>query len=149
MLYVEPRFAERMACIAPSYVSFEDTTQGLDSPLKPDARRFDTPSLSREAVALSRAALEVLEEPGLDAVYERARALAGRLAELLAERGHAVAPRGDTTLVAWDVPDPEEARDRLGELGIVVRNLPGRSLLRASVGAWNDESDLQRLLDAL
>ena len=30
-----------------------------------------------------------------------------------------------------------------------IRDLPGRGLLRASVGAWNDESDLQRLLAAL
>jgi len=30
-----------------------------------------------------------------------------------------------------------------------VRNLPLRPLLRASVGAWNDEDDLGRLLDAL
>ena len=30
-----------------------------------------------------------------------------------------------------------------------MRNLPGRPFLRASVGAWNDESDLDRLLAAL
>ena len=32
---------------------------------------------------------------------------------------------------------------------IVVRNLPGRDLVRASVGAWNDAGDLERLLSAL
>jgi L-cysteine/cystine lyase len=31
----------------------------------------------------------------------------------------------------------------------VIRNLPGTAYLRASVGAWNDDSDLQRLLDGL
>jgi selenocysteine lyase/cysteine desulfurase len=30
-----------------------------------------------------------------------------------------------------------------------VRSIPGRPWLRASVGAWNDERDLDRLLDAL
>ena len=30
-----------------------------------------------------------------------------------------------------------------------IRNLPGTPYLRASVGAWNDESDLDRLLAAL
>ena len=30
-----------------------------------------------------------------------------------------------------------------------MRNLPGHPYLRASVGAWNDESDLERLLAAL
>jgi selenocysteine lyase/cysteine desulfurase len=31
----------------------------------------------------------------------------------------------------------------------VIRELPGTGLLRASVGWWNDESDLERLVDAL
>jgi selenocysteine lyase/cysteine desulfurase len=30
-----------------------------------------------------------------------------------------------------------------------VRDLPGTRYLRASVGAWNDESDVERLLHAL
>ena len=33
--------------------------------------------------------------------------------------------------------------------GVVVRDLPGTDLLRASVGAWNDEGDLDRLLAGL
>ena len=53
MLYVSPRWRERIRPIAPSYISFEDTTRGLESPYKADARRYDTPSLSREVVALS------------------------------------------------------------------------------------------------
>ena len=69
--------------------------------------------------------------------------------EALRARGRDVAPRGHTTLVSWAEEDDEGARDRLAEAGIVIRNLPGRNLLRASVGAWNDESDLDRLLAAL
>ena len=30
-----------------------------------------------------------------------------------------------------------------------MRNLPGTPYLRASVGAWNDEADLERLLATL
>jgi len=60
-----------------------------------------------------------------------------------------VMPRGATTLVTWEDPYAEQTRDRLAKAGIVVRNLPGRALLRASVGAWNDESDFDRLLSAL
>jgi L-cysteine/cystine lyase len=149
MLYVEPGFRERVRPLAPSYVSFADTTQGLDSPYKDDARRYDTPSLGRESVALSLAALLVLERHGFQALLERARDLAAQLAERLAAAGRTVAPRGPTTLVAWEDDDPAATRDRLAGAGVVVRNLPGRPLLRASVGAWNDESDLERLLAAL
>ena len=59
-------------------------------------------------------------------------------------------PRGaSTTLVSFHSDDPEGERERLAEQGIVLRNIPGRPWLRASIGAWNDESDLERLLDAL
>jgi selenocysteine lyase/cysteine desulfurase len=149
MLYVSPKWRDQIRAVAPSYLSFADTALGLDSPLKDDARRYDTPSLSREAVALSLAALQVLERHGFDDVLARAREKAAWLAGALAEAGHTVAPRGDSTLVAWEDADPEATRDRLSEAGIVIRNLPGRPLLRASVGAWNDESDLERLLGAL
>ena len=149
MLYVSPRWRDRIKPVAPSYISFEDTTRGLESPYKDDARCYDTPSLSREVVALSAGALEVLERHGFDDVLARGRAQAAELARRLQEAGHTVAPRGDSTLVAWEDPDPETTRDRLRDEGIVVRNLPGRPLLRASVGAWNDDSDLDRLLAAL
>ena len=56
---------------------------------------------------------------------------------------------GETTLVSWHDADAPGTRDRLAAAGVVIRDLPGRNLLRASVGAWNDESDLERLLSAL
>ena len=149
MLYLEPGFRERVRTLAPSYTSFEDTGRGLDSPLRADARRLDTPALAREAAAFSLASIRLLQASTMDAVHERAAGLAGRLVDALGERGRAVAPRGRTTLVAWEDPDPPAARDRLAAAGVIVRDLPGRPLLRASVGAWNDASDLERLLAAL
>jgi L-cysteine/cystine lyase len=100
-------------------------------------------------VALSLAATELLLEAGLDAVTAAATALAQRFADALAESGRTVVPRGSTTLVSWEDPDPPETRLRLAEAGVAVRNLPGTPYLRASVGAWNDESDLERLLAGL
>jgi L-cysteine/cystine lyase len=146
MLYLAPGFRDRVRVIAPAYASFEDVRREA---LHADARRFDTASLSREAAAFSLASTRLLAAAGLDAVHDRAAALAARLADALAERGRTVAPRGTTTLVAWEDPDPAATGARLAAAGVVVRDLPGTPLLRASVGAWNDESDLQRLLDAL
>ena len=149
MLYVSPALREQLRVVAPSYMSFSDATQGLDSPLRETAQRFDTPSLARETVAFSGASLAVLEGFGLDVVHGRAAALAARLVELLTASGRTVAPRGETTLVAWEEDDPPAARARLVDAGVIVRDLPGRPYLRASVGAWNDESDLERLVSAL
>ena len=148
MLYLDPAFAEEVVVPAPSYGSFEDASEGIDSPLRADAARFDTPALSREAVALSLAALEVLFGAGFDDVLERARELAAELAARLAAAGRTVAARADTTLVSWEDPDPPAARERLAEAGVVIRHLPRTPYVRASVGAWNDEGDLERLLGA-
>jgi selenocysteine lyase/cysteine desulfurase len=150
MLYVAPELRERLHVVAPSYMSFTDPGQGLDAPLHETARALDTPSLSREAVVFSLASLGVLETHSLAAVHERAATLALRLIELLQERGRTIAPRGDgATLVAWEEADPPATRQALADAGVVVRDLPGRPYLRASVGAWNDEADLQRLVAAL
>ncbi|MBE2314932.1 aminotransferase class V-fold PLP-dependent enzyme [Solirubrobacter sp. CPCC 204708] len=148
MLYLDPELGERVRTVNPTYFSFEDTSLGLQSPLKSVASRFDLP-LPREAVALSAAALEVLEAEGLDAIITRAADLADRFATALADAGYTVAPRGRSTLIAFEVDEPEAKREQLLERGVAVRDLPGTPYLRASVGAWNDESDLDRLLEAL
>ena len=148
-LYVAPDLFDRVRAIAPSYMSFADASGGIDSPLKPDAARHDTPALPREAVAFSLAALTVLAAAGWAEVHASASTRARELADRLAESGRTVAPRGDTTLVSWKDPDPPATRDRLAEQDIVIRDLPGGSLLRASVGAWTSAEDLDRLLDAL
>jgi L-cysteine/cystine lyase len=149
MLYVSPALRERLRVIAPSYMSFSDASQGLDSPLRETAQRFDTPSLARESLAFSGASLALLEGAGLADVLARAAGLAETLVSMLAARGRTVAPRGATTLVSWEEADPPAARARLVDAGVIVRDLPGRPYLRASVGAWNDESDLERLVAAL
>ena len=149
MVYVAPDFRDRVRSISPAYLNFEDANRGLDSPLRADARRFDTPSLPRDTVAFSLAATRTLQAAGFDAVHARAAALAGRLAAALADRGRRVAPRGPTTLVAWEDADPPATRERLAAARVVIRDLPGTPLLRASLGAWNDETDLERLLREL
>ena len=100
-------------------------------------------------MACALAAHEVLESAGWQAVHERATTLAAQLAQLLAERGREPVARGETTLVSFPSPDPPAEREQLAEHGVIVRNIPGRPWLRASVGAWNNERDLERLLAAL
>jgi selenocysteine lyase/cysteine desulfurase len=149
MLYVSRRLREQLAISRRGYANLEDPNAGIDARLHADARSLDTMSLSAETVACALAAIELLESRGWEAVHERARMLAARLAELLVERGRVVAPRDRTTLVSFESEDPERERDALAACGCVVRNIPGRPWLRASVGAWNDEQDLQRLLESL
>jgi L-cysteine/cystine lyase len=149
MLYVSPGLRERLDVPRRGFPNMADPDAGLEARLHQDARRLDSLALSAETVACALAAIRVLESAGWPAVHGRALSLAERLAGLLAERGREPAPRGDTTLVSFSSPDPPAERARLAEHGIIVRNIPGRPWLRASVGAWNDDEDLDRLLGAL
>jgi selenocysteine lyase/cysteine desulfurase len=53
--------------------------------------------------------------------------------------------------VSWRVPADESADvvARLADTRVIVRDLPGRGLVRASVGWWTSEDDLDRLVQAL
>jgi L-cysteine/cystine lyase len=147
MLYLSD--PDRVEAFGPAFLAFSEPEKGLDSGLHPDARRHDTPSLSREAVQVSLAAAGVLGAYGWDALHERGTALAAALADRLAAAGRAVAPRDRTTLVSWEDPDPAATAARVAAAGVAIRFLPGRPYLRASVGAWNADADLDRLLEAL
>lgn len=149
MLWVSPAWIERLPASGPTYLNLADASAGLDAVQHAGAARHDASAQSYEATAAATAALDVLAGAGWAAVHERAATLAASLADALAEGGREVAPRDRTTLVSWKDDDPPATRSRLAEAGVIIRDLPGTGLLRASVGAWNDESDLDRLLRAL
>jgi L-cysteine/cystine lyase len=149
VLWVRPELLERIDVSRRGYATLADPLEGLDASLHEDARRLESYSLSAEALACALASIHLLESAGWSEIHERARTLAATLADSLAGQGREVAPRDQTTLVSFSSPDPPAERARLAELGIVVRDLPGWPWLRASVGAWNDEGDLQRLLHSL
>ena len=149
MLWVSPAWIDRLPASGPTYLNLVDASAGLDAAPLPGAARHDASAQSLEAMAAAMAGLDVLGRAGWPDVHARAARLAAQLADALAERGHEVAPRDRTTLVSWKDPDPPATLARLVAAGVVIRDLPGRGLLRASVGAWNDDSDLDRLLTAL
>ena len=149
MLYVSAELRERLVVTRRGYENLADAENGLDARVHEDARRFNTPSLSAEALACALAASRVLESVGWQAVHEHARTLAARLVEMLEDAGREPAPRAATTLVSFASPDPPAEVAKLAERGVIVRSIPLRPWLRASVGAWNDESDLERLIEAL
>jgi selenocysteine lyase/cysteine desulfurase len=149
MLYVSPLLQERLQVGRRGFPNLEDADAGLAARLHSDARRFDCFSLSAEAAACALASLRVLGESGWAGVHSRGRLLATSLAERLAARGREVAERGESTLVSFWSADPPGERMRLAEQGVLVRDIPNRPLLRASVGAWNNREDLERLAGGL
>lgn len=129
----------------PGYGSVADPHNALDFEPAAGVNRLDHgfPAGLRSVWAL--ASLEVLGEAGWEWVHERAASLAERLAERLQELGLEVGPRGRSTLVSWRVADPQAEVERLAAQRFVVRSIPGAGLVRASVGAWSSEGELEEL----
>lgn len=145
-LWVSPAWRERLEPAGPAYMNLDSPADGLAARPAEDARAFDAVALSLESAAAALAALETVGAFGWERIHERARALATELADGLRAAGRDVAPRGPTTLVTWRSDDPEAEVATLLGAGVVVRAFPGLPLVRASVGAWNDQSDADRLL---
>jgi len=149
MLWVSPEWQARLPALTPTYDNLADPSAGFDAVPHAGAARHDASAQSLETVAAALAALDVLGSAGWPAVHERAATLAATLADALAGRGREVASRDRTTLVSWKDDDPPATKTRLAAAGVIIRDLPGTGLLRASVGAWNDTTDIDRLLSAL
>lgn len=145
-LYVREDHVDSLGAPWPGYQSLSDAQRAHELPLAEGAARFDLGFPAPHDGEWALAAFEMFRNAGWDEVLASGPSLAERLADMLRERGIAVAPRGRSTLVSFAVADPDEFVQRAADAGVVVRNLPGRGLVRASVGAWSDESDLERLV---
>ena len=120
---------------------------------QPDARRHDAPGAARPRRRPPRSPPTTCSPPhGWDA---RARARARRspreLAERLARAGRTRgAARRRRRSSRGRTPTRSRARERLAAARRrSSATCPGRRYVRASVGAWNDEDDLDRLMRGL
>jgi L-cysteine/cystine lyase len=130
----------------PSYFSQNSYELSGEFVPKATSARFDAGWIGIPALAGLVAALGMHPEWR----YERAAEMAARCRELLEPHVEIVTPPDHSTLVSFRPQrDPVELVARLYEDGVVVRELPGRNLVRASCGWWTNENDLQRLVAGL
>ena len=136
---------ERLRVARPSYFSQRQyEPDGAFAPW-PDARRFDPIWIPSALMAGLLAAIALRP----DWAFDGAARMAERCRERLRRAGaDVVEPEERATLVSWRAHG--EASDavvtRLAAAGVVVRDLPGTGLVRASVGWWTSEDDLDRLV---
>jgi L-cysteine/cystine lyase len=144
-LYV--RDPERLRVAAPSY--FSQRSYEPDGSFDPQegARRFEQNWIPAAFIAGLEAALSELPEWR----FEQARETTDRCRARLLEAGHEVVTEvGQGTLVSWRWQgDPKEAARRLADEGVIIRDLPGTGLLRASCGYWTSDEDIERLVVGL
>jgi L-cysteine/cystine lyase len=146
-LYVREELIDDLSPAWPGYGTLSDPLRAIDLPYVAGAARFDGGFPPSHQTAWALAALDVLESASWE-LTGRATTLAARLAESLTARGLTVADRGRSTLVSWKAADPKAESSRLLDAGFLVRDLPGTPYVRASVGAWTSEDELERLADA-
>ena len=144
-LYV--RDPERLRVAAPSYFSQASYEPNGEFVPRDGAARFERNWVPAAFVAGLEAALAELPEWR----FERARELAALCRAGLLEAGFEVVTEpGHATLVSLRWPgDTAETVKRLYDDGVVVRDLPGTGLIRASCGYWNNEEDVTLLVAAL
>ena len=110
------------------------------------AARFDAAHLPPGPLAGLRAALDTHPDWRFDAAAEAAGRCRARLGEVV----EVATDPEQSTLVSFHADGDSAALvARLGERGVIVRDVPGRGLIRVSCGYWTNDDDFDRLLEAL
>jgi selenocysteine lyase/cysteine desulfurase len=131
----------------PGFGSVADPQRALEFEQAEGVARLDHGFPAGIRSSWTLASLEVFAQAGWDWVYERAASLADSLSRRLAQRGLEVLPSGRSTLVSWKAGDAEAEVARMAAEGVIVRYIPAFGVVRASVGAWCSEAELERLVD--
>jgi selenocysteine lyase/cysteine desulfurase len=155
IFYVAAEHRESLEVLENGWTNIERKGKFIDCPvdLLPNARRFEAGSLNTNGIYGLRAALELLLEIGINDIAEETTRIAALLAQRLEEIGWRVAtprpirsgivgaipPAGDRTLLHW--------HRILEERGIVTA--PREGLIRFSPHFYNEESEIDRVTDAL
>ena len=128
----------------------------------PGARRFDLGNYNYLGMSATRAALALIRDVGVDAIETHVRGLAARLASGLLELGlpvvggepgphlaHIVSAGrlGGGRHYSADDPEVNELHRHLVDEGVAFSLRSG--VLRFSMGAYNDDSDIDRVLAAV
>lgn len=140
------RDPERLRVAQPSYFAQKSFQPDGRFEPRPGAARFDSQWIAPASLAGLLAALDSVPEWS----NERAAEMTEHCRAALAERFGVVSAPGQGTLVSWRADgDPTETVRHLFERGVVVRDIPGRNLIRAACGWWTNEADIERLLAGL
>lgn len=150
-LWVRPSVLSQLGTPWPWYLSKSRSPDGVRD--WTTARRLDATTLSMTSMAGAVAALgwhqAQVEQGALASAAALAQVLRGGLARVPGVRLVLVAQPSPLVSFAVEGQKPAAVAVRLEEEGILVRFIPGFEVVRVSVGFWNDEGDVQRLLAAL
>jgi L-cysteine/cystine lyase len=130
----------------PSYFAQEEHHPDGSYVAREGAERFDSGWIGTPSLAGLSKALDVAPEWRFERVVE----MAAKCRTALAERFEVITKPNQAGLITFrPTSDPTELVEKLRGEGVIVRELPGRNLIRVSCGYWTSDSDLDRLLTSL
>jgi L-cysteine/cystine lyase len=130
----------------PTYFSMESFEPDGSFVPRADAQRFDSGWLSVPSLAGLVAAVDCVPEWR----FARAAEATAMCRAALAEQVEVVTEPDQGTLVAFRVEDePATKVQQAYEQGVIIRDLPGTGLVRASCGYWTSDDDIERLVAAV
>ena len=130
----------------PSYFAQTEHQPDGSYAVRAGAERFDSGWVGTPSLAGLSAALDI--HP--DWRFERIAEMASKCRTALEERVEVVTKPDQAGLVTFrPTSDPTELVEKLRGEGVIVRELPGRNLIRVSCGYWTSDDDLERLLNGL
>jgi len=137
---------EELPVALPSYFAQAEHRPDGSYVAREGAERFDSGWIGTPSLAGLSKALDVAPEWR----FERAAEMAAKCRSALEERFEVVTKPDHAGLVTFrPTSDPTELVEKLRGDGVIVRELPGRNLIRVSCGYWTSESDLERLVKTL
>jgi L-cysteine/cystine lyase len=130
----------------PSYFAQSEYQPDGSYVAREGAERFDSGWIGMPSLAGLSKALDVAPEWR----FERVAEMAAKCRTALAEPFEVITKPNQAGLVTFrPTSDPTELVASLRERGVIVRELPGRNLVRVSCGYWTNDDDLERLLRGL
>ena len=148
-VFIREDWHERLKVALPSFYGHEPWRgQEIDIPL-PGAQRFEPTGIALPLLAGMDVSLAYAQALG-DERFDYARDLARTTMATLAARFEVAEASGQSTLISFDPgKNADEVYQSLSEKGVVVRTVPSRNWVRVSVGFWNSNEDIDRLMEGL
>jgi len=155
IFYVARAHREELDVIETGWTNVERQGRFINTSvdLVPGAKRFEAGSLNTAGIYGMRAAMDLVHEIGIDVIHEHALRVANALADGLESIGWQLAwPRPvRSPIVGATPPNVEKSirwyHGKLEEKGIITA--PREGLVRFSPHYYNDEEEVQRVIDVL
>jgi cysteine desulfurase/selenocysteine lyase len=156
IFFVAAAHRDELEVLESGWTNFDRKGKFIDCPLEllPDSRRFEAGSLNTNGIYGLRASLELLHEVGIEAIAAEVLRLANRLADGIEAIGWRLhTPRPIASGIIGATPQTVDGARLMRLHGALEKErivcAPREGMLRFSPHFYNDDGEIDRVLDVL